>query len=127
MAARSAHRPAAAAARPGPGRRPPGGAGRRRAGFEPALAGGRRQAPVGAEQLERVMPPVSRINFSSRARHERPATIPLLLGKLWAVYPRLWRWPPVSGVAHAVERAALVPLVGGSVFLLVTGVTNIDY
>jgi len=127
------------------------------------------------------MPPVSRINFSSRARHERPATIlgialgvaftvcfvtgllshaaqtpipwfpwpagpawlyrltqgvhvftglatiPLLLGKLWAVYPRLWRWPPVSGVAHAVERAALVPLVGGSVFLLVTGVTNIDY
>src|SRR6266511_3295881 len=75
MAARSAHRPAAAAARPGPGRRPPGGAGRRRAGFEPALAGGRRQAPVGAEQLERVMPPVSRISFSSRARHERPATI----------------------------------------------------
>src|SRR6266511_3438777 len=181
MAARSAHRPAAAAARPGPGRRPPGGAGRRRAGFEPALAGGRRHAPVGAEQLERVMPPVSRISFSSRARHERPATIlgialgvaftvcfvtgllshaaqtpipwfpwpagpawlyrltqgvhvftglatiPLLLGKLWAVYPRLWRWPPVSGVAHAVERAALVPLVGGSVFLLVTGVTNIDY
>ena len=55
------------------------------------------------------------------------ASIPLLLGKLWAVYPHLWRWPPVRGVAHAIERAALVPLVGGSVFLLVTGVTNIDY
>jgi DMSO/TMAO reductase YedYZ molybdopterin-dependent catalytic subunit len=55
------------------------------------------------------------------------ACIPLLLGKLWAVYPKLWRWPPLLGVAHAIERLALVPLVGGSVFLLVTGVTNIDY
>jgi DMSO/TMAO reductase YedYZ molybdopterin-dependent catalytic subunit len=55
------------------------------------------------------------------------ATIPLLLGKLWAVYPRLWRWPPLRGAAHAVERAALVPLVGGALFLLVTGVTEIDY
>jgi DMSO/TMAO reductase YedYZ molybdopterin-dependent catalytic subunit len=54
------------------------------------------------------------------------ATIPLLLGKLWTVYPRLWRWPPVAGVAHAVERLALVPLVGGALLLLVTGVTNID-
>jgi DMSO/TMAO reductase YedYZ molybdopterin-dependent catalytic subunit len=55
------------------------------------------------------------------------ATIPLLLGKVWAVYPNLWRRPPVRSIAHAVERAALVPLVGGSVFLLLTGVTNIDY
>jgi DMSO/TMAO reductase YedYZ molybdopterin-dependent catalytic subunit len=55
------------------------------------------------------------------------ATIPLLLGKLWTVHPRLWRWPPVTSVAHAVERAALVPLVGGALLLLVTGVTNIDY
>jgi DMSO/TMAO reductase YedYZ molybdopterin-dependent catalytic subunit len=55
------------------------------------------------------------------------ATIPLLLGKLWTVYPRLWQRPPVRGLAHAIERATLVPLVGGSIFLLVTGVTNIDY
>jgi DMSO/TMAO reductase YedYZ molybdopterin-dependent catalytic subunit len=55
------------------------------------------------------------------------ATIPLLLGKLWAVYPRLWQRPAVRGIAHAIERAALAPLVGGSIFLLVTGVTNIDY
>jgi DMSO/TMAO reductase YedYZ molybdopterin-dependent catalytic subunit len=55
------------------------------------------------------------------------ATIPLLLGKLWAVYPHLWRWPPLRGAANAVERAALVPLVGGALFLLVTGVTEIDY
>jgi DMSO/TMAO reductase YedYZ molybdopterin-dependent catalytic subunit len=55
------------------------------------------------------------------------ATIPLLLGKLWAVYPHLWQRPPVRGIVHAVERATLVPLVGGSIFLLVTGVTDIDY
>lgn len=55
------------------------------------------------------------------------ATIPLLLGKLWTVYPRLWQRPALRGVAHAVERAALVPLVAGSIFLLVTGVTDIDY
>ncbi len=55
------------------------------------------------------------------------ATIPLLLGKLWTVHPRLWRRPPLAGVAHAVERLALVPLVGGALFLLLTGVTDIDY
>jgi DMSO/TMAO reductase YedYZ molybdopterin-dependent catalytic subunit len=55
------------------------------------------------------------------------ATIPLLLGKLWAVYPHLWRWPPLRSAAHALERAALVPLVGGAVFLLLTGLTDIGY
>jgi DMSO/TMAO reductase YedYZ molybdopterin-dependent catalytic subunit len=55
------------------------------------------------------------------------ASIPLLLAKLWTVYPHLWRWPPVRGVAHAVERAALVPLVGGSLLLLLTGTQNIWY
>jgi DMSO/TMAO reductase YedYZ molybdopterin-dependent catalytic subunit len=54
------------------------------------------------------------------------ATIPLLLAKLWAVAPRLVRWPPVEGIAHALERLSLVPLVFGSLFLMVTGVTNID-
>jgi DMSO/TMAO reductase YedYZ molybdopterin-dependent catalytic subunit len=55
------------------------------------------------------------------------ASIPLLLAKLWSVYPRLWRWPPFAGVAHAVERVSLVPLVAGSLFLLFTGVANIAY
>ena len=49
------------------------------------------------------------------------ASIPLLLGKLWTVYPRLWTWPPVRGVAHLLERVSLVPLVGGSLFLLFSG------
>ncbi len=53
------------------------------------------------------------------------ASIPLLLAKLWTVYPRLWVWPPVRDVAHAIERIALVPLVGGSLFLLFSGVANI--
>jgi DMSO/TMAO reductase YedYZ molybdopterin-dependent catalytic subunit len=55
------------------------------------------------------------------------ASIPLLLGKLWTVYPRLWRWPPITGLVHAIERLSLLPLVGGSLFLLVTGVMNIAY
>jgi hypothetical protein len=53
------------------------------------------------------------------------ATVPLLLAKLWVVYPSLWTWPPVRGAAHAVERISLVPLVGGSLFMLFSGVANI--
>jgi DMSO/TMAO reductase YedYZ molybdopterin-dependent catalytic subunit len=52
-------------------------------------------------------------------------SIPLLLAKLFVVYPHLWTWPPVRGIAHAVERAGLPLLVGGGLFLLVTGVQNI--
>jgi DMSO/TMAO reductase YedYZ molybdopterin-dependent catalytic subunit len=54
------------------------------------------------------------------------ASIPLLLAKLWVVIPKLFRWPPFSSVAHFVERVLLVPLVGGSLFLLVTGLANIN-
>ena len=53
------------------------------------------------------------------------ASIPLLLAKLWTVYPRFWTWPPLRSAAHAVERLALLPLVGGSLFLLFTGVGSI--
>jgi DMSO/TMAO reductase YedYZ molybdopterin-dependent catalytic subunit len=54
------------------------------------------------------------------------ATIPLLLAKLWTVFPHLLQWPPARDVAHALERISLVPLVGGALFQLVTGVANID-
>ncbi|SDU78032.1 molybdopterin-dependent oxidoreductase [Jiangella alkaliphila] len=54
------------------------------------------------------------------------ATVPLLLAKLWSVYPRLFRWPPVSNAAHAVERLMLVPLVCGAVFQLFSGVANVS-
>jgi DMSO/TMAO reductase YedYZ molybdopterin-dependent catalytic subunit len=53
--------------------------------------------------------------------------IPLLLAKLWVVYPNLFSYPPVQGVAHALERLALIPLVGGGLFELATGVANITY
>lgn len=53
------------------------------------------------------------------------ATVPLLLAKLAVVHHHLVAWPPVRDVAHAVERAFLLPLVGGSVFLLVSGIANV--
>lgn len=53
------------------------------------------------------------------------ASVPLLLAKLWVVYPRLFSWPPARDVGHAVQRASLLLLVGGAVFLLSTGVANV--
>jgi hypothetical protein len=50
--------------------------------------------------------------------------IPLLLAKLLSVSRKLWVWPPARSLAHAVERLALVPLVGGSLLLL-TGLLNV--
>ena len=55
------------------------------------------------------------------------AAIPLLLVKLWAVYPRLWSWPPFSTVTQAVERASVFLLIGGATFQLTTGVMNVFY
>lgn len=54
------------------------------------------------------------------------ASIPLLLAKLWTVFPKLFAWPPFAGVASALERLSLLPLVGGAVFLLFTGLANIN-
>ncbi len=54
------------------------------------------------------------------------AAIPLLFTKLWAVFPHLLRTPVVRDVADGLERLSLLPLVGGSIFLLVTGVANIE-
>jgi hypothetical protein len=52
------------------------------------------------------------------------AAIPLLLVKLWTVYPRLFAWPPVSSVLHALERLSILVLVSGAIFELVTGLLN---
>jgi hypothetical protein len=52
------------------------------------------------------------------------ASIPLLAAKLWVVAPRFWARPPIRSFPHAVERLLLLPLVGGGVFLLVTGTLN---
>lgn len=53
------------------------------------------------------------------------ALVPLVLAKLWLVYPRLFQWPPVRGAVHAAERLLIVPLVAGTLFQLVTGLVNI--
>ncbi|MDE0805020.1 MAG: molybdopterin-dependent oxidoreductase [Acidimicrobiales bacterium] len=52
-------------------------------------------------------------------------SIPLLLAKLWTVLPKFFRLPPVASVPHLIERVSLLPLVGGGLFLLVTGLNNV--
>ncbi|WP_328478854.1 molybdopterin-dependent oxidoreductase [Streptomyces sp. NBC_00377] len=52
------------------------------------------------------------------------AATPLLLAKLWTVYPRLFEWPPLRSPRHALERASVAVLVAGSVFELTTGLLN---
>jgi DMSO/TMAO reductase YedYZ molybdopterin-dependent catalytic subunit len=54
------------------------------------------------------------------------AAIPILLAKLWAVVPKLFEAPPVRSVAHGLERISLVFLVGGALFVMSTGVINIQ-
>jgi hypothetical protein len=52
------------------------------------------------------------------------AALPLLLVKLWSVYPNLFRWPPVRSVKHAVERGSVAVLVASTLVQLVTGFLN---
>lgn len=53
------------------------------------------------------------------------ASIPVLLAKLWVVAPKLLEWPVVRDLRHGLERVALLLLVGGSAFLLFSGVVNL--
>ena len=53
------------------------------------------------------------------------ASIPLLLVKLWSVYPNLFRWPPARSVKHAVERLSVFVLVSTALVQLVTGLFNV--
>ncbi len=50
--------------------------------------------------------------------------IPLLPAKLWTVYPRLFAWPPVRSVRHALERLSVAVLVAAAVFEVATGLLN---
>jgi hypothetical protein len=52
------------------------------------------------------------------------ALIPLLLAKLWTVYPLLFQWPPVRTVGGVLERAAIALLVAASFIQLGTGLTD---
>ncbi len=50
--------------------------------------------------------------------------VPVLLAKLWSVIPRLYAWPPVTSPADALGRLTTLLLVGGAIFLFVTGIFN---
>jgi DMSO/TMAO reductase YedYZ molybdopterin-dependent catalytic subunit len=54
------------------------------------------------------------------------ASIPLLLAKLWVVYPKLFQRPVFTSAASLLERVSIVPLVGGGIFMLFTGLANIN-
>jgi DMSO/TMAO reductase YedYZ molybdopterin-dependent catalytic subunit len=54
------------------------------------------------------------------------ASIPLLLAKLWVVYPKLYERPAFTSAASLLERVSIVPLVGGGIFMLFTGFANIN-
>lgn len=50
--------------------------------------------------------------------------VPLLLAKFWAVYPKLFTWPPARDLAHAVSRGALFLLVASALVQVVSGLMN---
>ncbi|MCQ9129619.1 molybdopterin-dependent oxidoreductase [Streptomyces hilarionis] len=52
------------------------------------------------------------------------AAVPLLLAKLWTVYPRLFVRPALRSVGHACERLSVAVLVAGAVFEVSTGLLN---
>jgi DMSO/TMAO reductase YedYZ molybdopterin-dependent catalytic subunit len=53
------------------------------------------------------------------------AAIPLLLVKLWAVYPRLFHRPIIGSPLRMLERGSIAVLVGATIFQLSTGLLNI--
>ena len=53
------------------------------------------------------------------------ACIPLLLVKLWSVYPNLFRWPAVSSLRHGLERLSVFVLVSSSLLQVATGFMNV--
>jgi hypothetical protein len=50
--------------------------------------------------------------------------VPLLLAKFWAVYPKLFTWPPARDLGHAASRGALLLLVVSALVQVVSGVMN---
>lgn len=59
------------------------------------------------------------------------AAVPLLLVKLWSVFPKLFARIPLQNMGktavHLAERASIAALVSASIFLLATGVANITH
>ena len=53
------------------------------------------------------------------------ASVPVLIAKLWLVWPRFVAFPVAKSAGRLVERIGLFPLVGGGIFLAFSGVANI--
>jgi DMSO/TMAO reductase YedYZ molybdopterin-dependent catalytic subunit len=53
------------------------------------------------------------------------ASIPLLLAKLWTVFPKLFSRPVARSIVHAIERGSILLLSASAFFELVTGIFNI--
>jgi hypothetical protein len=52
------------------------------------------------------------------------ASIPLLLAKLWTVYPRLFVWPPITSLTNLLERTSIAVLVAASLLEVTIGLLN---
>ena len=52
-------------------------------------------------------------------------SVPLLITKLWSVFPKLFAWPPARSVVHALERLSIAVLVSSSLVEVGIGVMNI--
>ena len=102
------------------------------AAYDPSLGGSNEQTPArGALGLYLFSWPTSpawlyRVNQGTHVLLGI-ALIPVVLAKLWSVAPKLFEWPPVRSAAQALERISLLMIVGGILFLIVTGVMNIQY
>jgi hypothetical protein len=53
------------------------------------------------------------------------ASVPVLIAKLWLVWPRFVSFPVAKRLTGLVERIGLLPLVAGGIFMTFSGVANI--
>jgi hypothetical protein len=53
------------------------------------------------------------------------ASVPVLIAKLWVVWPRFVSFPVAKRLSGVVERIGLFPLVAGGIFMTFSGVANI--
>ena len=53
------------------------------------------------------------------------AAIPLIVVKLWSVWPKLFERPLIGGLVRQIERVSILVLVGSMLFQLSTGLLNI--
>jgi len=53
------------------------------------------------------------------------ASMPVLVAKLWLVWPRFVAFPIAKRASQVVERIGLFPLVAGGIFMTFSGIANI--